>query len=351
MDSVTQIVLAASLSAAIAPAENRRAALLAGAALGTLPDLDSFPLLLVTDNPVSLMTEHRGFTHSLLVLPLIGLFIWWLCNRYGRRGRVRASPVRWFWAIQAALFTHPLLDACTVYGTQLWWPFTPHPAMWASIFIIDPLYTIWLLLGCCIALIAGARPFAQKALVAGLVISSLYLTWSFVAKAQADHAAREALASLGHADAPYFSQPAPLNTLLWRSVVMTDDGFLEGERSLVADEGPTEFKFYPSDTEALEAVRDFPNVQRLLWFNRGFMKAQVIDDPEGGGQVLVLSDIRMGNEPYYFFNFAVAERASPEGAWEEIAPRRVSLSIPRSELWSLSKIWQRVREAEPASPQ
>ncbi len=343
MDSITQIVLAASFTAAIAPAENRRAALLAGAALGTLPDLDSFPLILMTDNPVALMTEHRGPTHSLLMLPLIGLLIWWLCKRFGRRGRVRAEPRRWFWAIQAALFTHPLIDACTVYGTQLWWPFTPHPAMWASLFIIDPLYTIWLLLGCSVALIAGARPIAQVALVAGLVISSLYLTWSFVAKAQADHAAQEALAALGHADAPYFSVPAPLNTLLWRSVVMTDDGFLEGERSLIADEGPTQFKFYPSDTEALAAVQDFPDVQRLLWFNRGFMKAQVVDEPESGGQVLVLSDIRMGNEPNFFFNFAVAKRTSPEAAWEEIAPRRVALNISRRERWSLGKIWQRVR--------
>src|SRR5690606_15668561 len=57
----------------------------------------------------------------------------------GRGGRVAQAPRRWFWAIQLALVTHPLLDAFTVYGTQLLWPLPLHPVMWASVFIIDPL--------------------------------------------------------------------------------------------------------------------------------------------------------------------------------------------------------------------
>ncbi|MGE9294348.1 MAG: metal-dependent hydrolase [Puniceicoccales bacterium] len=344
MDSLTQIVLASSFCAAIAPAENRRAALLAGAALGTLPDLDSLPLILATDNPVVLMTWHRSFTHSLFVLPLIGWLIWWLCKRYGRRGRVRAAPRRCFWAIEAALVTHPLIDACTVYGTQLFWPLMPPPVMLANLFIIDPLYTIWLLLGCLVALIAGARPLAQKALVAGLVISTAYAGWAFIAKMQADREARAELARLGYADAPYFSVPTPLNTLLWRSVAMTEDGFLEGERSLVADEGPTRFRRNASDTTALAAVRDYPNVQRLLWFNHGFVKAEVVPAPEGG-EWLILRDLRMGAEPSYAFNFAVAERDDPSAPWREIDPRM----LPRNndgDRWSLDVIWDRIWQAE-----
>ncbi len=67
------------------------------------------------------------------------------------------APTRWFWAIQLALITHPLLDAFTVYGTQLWWPLQPHPTMWSSVFIIDPAYTLWLLLACVAAWFARAR--------------------------------------------------------------------------------------------------------------------------------------------------------------------------------------------------
>lgn len=338
MDSITQIVLAASLSAAIAPPENRRAALLAGAALGTLPDLDSLPLALMVDNSLELVTGHRGLTHSVLVLPFIGWLIWILFRRYGRR--VKASPTRWFWAIQAALITHPLIDACTVYGTQLLWPFTPPPTMWASIFIIDPLYTIWLLLGCTVALIAGARPLAQKALIAGLVLSSAYLGWAFIAKVQADRAAREELAHLGYADAPYFSVPTPLNTLLWRSVALTEDGFLEGERSLVADTGPTRFRRYSSDTQSLAAVSALPDVQRLRWFSNGFIKAQAVPDGNGDGELLVLSDLRMGAEPDYAFSFAVAGRPNPDAPWEAIQPRL----MPRKPRvgWDFPSLWHRI---------
>ena len=80
------------------------------------------------------------------MLPLLGWAIWALFRRSG--GRVAESPLRWFWAIQLALVTHPLLDAFTVYGTQLWWPLPMRPVMWSSVFIIDPLYTIWLLAAC-----------------------------------------------------------------------------------------------------------------------------------------------------------------------------------------------------------
>lgn len=344
MDSLTQIVLGASVCAAIAPANNRRAALLAGAALGTLPDLDSFPLMLLTDNPVALMTLHRGLTHSLLVLPLVGWLIWWGCKRRGHR--VKAAPTRWFWAIEAALVTHPLLDAFTVYGTQLWWPFTPHPAMWSSLFIIDPLYTIWLLLGCVVAFFAADRPLADKALIMGLILSTCYIGWSLYAKSAADRSARQTLAAMGYADAPYFSVPMPFNTLLWRVVALTENGFLEGERSIIADKGPVQFRRYPSQTEALAQVRNDPNVARLLWFSSGFLKATIIDKSSQEGQLLILSDLRMGAEPEFFFSFAVAERDAPDTAWQQINPLRVSTT--RSNLWSFANIWQRIWHQPPS---
>ena len=86
---------------------------------------------------------------------MAGWLIWWLFKR--RRKRVAESPARWFWAIQLALITHPLLDAFTVYGTQLLWPLRPPPVMWSSVFIIDPLYTVWLLVACVVAWCAQAR--------------------------------------------------------------------------------------------------------------------------------------------------------------------------------------------------
>jgi inner membrane protein len=64
---------------------------------------------------------------------------------------VAESPRRWFWAIQAALVTHPLLDAFTVYGTQLWWPLMPPPDHVVQRLHHRSAYTVWLLLACIVA--------------------------------------------------------------------------------------------------------------------------------------------------------------------------------------------------------
>jgi inner membrane protein len=331
MDSLSQIVLGAAVAAAIAPAGHRRAALLAGAALGTLPDLDVFVVNTLTDNPVQRMTWHRGLSHSLLVLPLLGAMIWALFRR--RPGsRVSQAPARWFWAIQLALFTHPLLDAFTVYGTQLLWPLRPPPAMWSSVFIIDPLYTVWLLAACVAAWLLRERRGAQRALVLGLALSSGYLGWSLLAKSMVEREAGRSLAAIGLADAPRFSVPMPFNTLLWRVVAMTPDGFVEGERSLVADRGPISFRRHRSDVAELRKVARWADVRELGWFNRGFMKAEV---REGR---LVLTDLRMGSEPDYTFRFIVAERSGD--GWVPVPVRQPQW--PWQARRRLSAMWTRI---------
>lgn len=330
MDSLTQIALGASVAALAVPAAHRRRALLAGAALGTLPDLDVIPLALLGVDPVTNMTWHRGPSHSLLVLAPLGWLLWlWLRRAWTP---VREAPRQWLLAIQLALLTHPLLDAFTVYGTQLLWPLPLRPAMWSSVFIIDPGYTLWLLLGVVAATWLGARPAARRWLLAGVVLSSAYLGWSLVAKALVEREAARALAALGLRDAPRFSVPMPFNTLLWRVVAMTPDGFVEGERSLVADRGAMSFRSHRSDTRALAGVVGFPAVRRLAWFNHGFMKAEMRDGR------LVLSDLRMGAEPDYTFRFAVAETGNPH--WHEIVPEQVRW--PWSERRALDVLWRRI---------
>ncbi|WMJ67859.1 metal-dependent hydrolase [Stenotrophomonas sp. 24(2023)] len=345
MDSLTQIVLGGAVAAAVAPPGHRRAALLAGAALGTLPDLDALWLGFTAADPVAVMTDHRSVSHSLLVLPWVAALVWWLFKRFGR-GRVAQAPVRWFWAMQLALVTHPLLDAFTVYGTQLWWPLRPHPTMGASVFIIDPAYTVWLLLGCVLAWFGRARPWAGKVLAAALVVSSGYLGWTLLAKAQVDRAAQQQLAAMGLGDAPRFSVPMPFNSLLWRVVAMTPSGYVVADRSLVADQGPMHFQGYPSNVQALREAADVPAVQRLQWFNRGFMRAQVVDG------TLVLSDLRMGLEPDYTFNFAVARQA--DGQWQAMVPeqRRSDYGSPqaRAEVGRrLAAMWHRIWHEPPAA--
>jgi len=343
MDSLTQIVLGGAVAAAIAPPAHRRAALLAGAALGTLPDLDTLPIALLTSDPIARMVLHRGLSHSLLVLPWVAAAIWWGFWRFGR-GRVAQAPKRWFWAIQLALITHPLLDAFTVYGTQLWWPLSVPPTMWASVFIIDPAYTIWLLVACVLAWYLQDRPWAGRALVLALALSTAYLGASLFAKNAIERQAQHSLAAMGLADAPRFSVPMPFTTLLWRVVALTPDGYVLGDRSLLTDHQPMQFVHFHSDTHALAQAKELPAVQQLAWFNRGFMRAKVVDGE------LVISDLRMGLEPNYNFNFIVA-RQSEQGLWQAIPPQQ-PMTAYRSPVegkdfgHALARLWWRITHSD-----
>ncbi|MBP6117195.1 MAG: metal-dependent hydrolase [Neisseriaceae bacterium] len=344
MDSLTHLALSGSIAAAIVPPKHRRAAILAGMALGTLPDLDVFLVNAMTSNPILQMTQHRGFSHSLFIMPLVILLLWWLCAKKGQR--VPQAPMRWFWAMQLALISHLLLDALTIYGTQLWWPLNVHPTMGATLFIIDPIYTLCLLIPCLMAWFARQKTWSHTAVVLGLALSLSYIGWAFIAKYKVTQAAAATLSTINLAQAPRFSNPLPFNTLLWRVTVMTPEGYLLGDRSVLADSGPIDFQAYPSDHQALAAVSHFPYVQNLLWFNQGFMLAEVKEEQ------LILSDLRIGLEPEYTFGFIVAERV--DGQWQEIPPVQAkdtyrSLVAEGTFTEALSKLWQRIRLQQPGT--
>ena len=194
-------------------------------------------------------------------------------------------------------------------------------------FIIDPLYTLPLLVG--LIAVAGwaLRPAARKVLVAGLALSTAYLGWTWIGKTIVEHDARDALAEAGLEYRAMFSVPTPLNSLLWRVVVLTDTGYAEGFDSLLIDEGGMVFTSYLSDTTALEDAGDVWAVQRLRWFADDFISADVIDDR------LVITDLRMGQQSRYVFRHVVAERGNPH--WQPIEPERMMVMFDRGDLASV----------------
>lgn len=327
MDSVTQVVLGACVAGAVVPPGHRRKALAVGAALGTLPDLDVF---IDFGGAVENFTYHRGFSHSIFVLLPLAVLIWLLLRRWWLP--VREAPRHWLAAIMLALVTHPLLDAHTAYGTQLWWPLSSPPVSWSTLFIIDPLYTLPLLLAAVLVLVRPAARWSGTVLISGLLLSSAYLGWSWLGKSLVEENARQALQQYGLENAPVFSVPAPFNTMLWRVVVMTENGYLEGFDSLLIDEGPMRFTAYPSDTRALRQASDVWAVERLRWFANGFVRAAL------QGDLLVISDLRMGQEPYYVFSHVAARRGNPH--WHAIKTRLLPPDYDTAEL--LRQVWRRI---------
>lgn len=110
--------------------------------------------------------------------------------------------------------------------------------------------------------------------------------------------------------------PAPFNTVLWRAVAMTPEGYLEGFYSLNDPDKTIKFEAYSRGDKLYRQLEDHSGVARLTSFSKGFFKME-----ERSGEVLI-SDLRMGQEPHYAFNFVVAERV--EGELNQVAPRQVA---------------------------
>jgi inner membrane protein len=297
MDSLTQLTLGAAVGEAVAGRQVGRRAMLWGAICGTFPDLDVF---ISFGDAVRDFTYHRSFSHSLFVLTaLTPLFVWLILKCHPG---TRDYRTRWAWLVWLVFTTHVLLDCFTVYGTQIFWPFVTTPVAWSTVFIIDPLYTLPLLIGL-VAILAWRRDPAKARRLnrAGLMLSTLYLGWTVAAKLEVERVARTALTELNLAGAPMVSTPAPFNSLLWRIVVMTDEGYIEGFRSMLDGPAPVVFTPHISDKRLLRGLDDDWAVQRLQWFTRGFYRVREAEDG------VVITDLRMGFEPHYVFNFRVAE--------------------------------------------
>lgn len=309
MDSLSQ----AALGAAVAVAVMRRRtavwkAAAFGAVAGTLPDLDVF---IDHGDPVLDMVLHRAETHALFWLTLFSLPFGWVMAALARE---RAQWRRWWLAAWLALITHPLLDAMTVYGTQLLLPFSDTPLGVGSVFIIDPAYTLPLLLGVLAAVVLGRRAAALRLNAAGLVLSTAYLGWSVAAQAHVEGVARESLAAQGLAADRLLVTPTPFNTVAWRIVAVDEAGsaFREGFYSLLDAPSPPAqriaFDRFERGNALAAETAGLDRVRRIQAFSRGFWAMA-----EHDGRIEI-SDLRMGQEPTYTFAFAVATRQSPPRA-------------------------------------
>ncbi|MFW7341663.1 metal-dependent hydrolase [Pollutimonas sp. H1-120] len=310
MDSLTQAVLGAGIQGAMLGRYQGRKALGAGALLATLPDLD---VLIDYGDPVSGMINHRGFSHSVFVLTALALALAALFRYW--RPSPQYSAGRLFLTLWLVLITHPLLDAFTSYGTQLWWPLRPTPTSWSSIFIIDPFFTLPLFAAVAAASIVGLPAKARAALCWTLGWCAAYLALSMAAKSTIEAQIRQDMENNGLAVKAMFSTPEPFNIVLWRVVAKTDDdSYVETVRSLL-DTGPSESIRRPLNTQLAHALPGSSRLAGLQWFTDNWLR---YDDIAGR---LVVTDLRMGlGGGFYSFRFEMARRIGPGNGWSAITP-------------------------------
>jgi inner membrane protein len=328
VDTFTQMALGAAVGELTLGRKVGRRAIVWGGICAALPDLD---VLVPLGDAVRNFTYHRSASHSLLVLAALTPLMVWLILKVHPGTSVHRRG--WAVLVYAAFATHVLLDCFTVYGTQVFWPILTTPIGWSTVFIIDPLYTLPLLVGVVAALVwSRARGRGHMISTVGLALSTLYLAWGIGAKLYIEDTARASLARAGIHYDQLLSTPTPFNTFLWRVITVSETENTESFYSVFDEPHDVPIARRPSGAHFLENLQSHWPVKRLRWFTKGFF---AVSEEKGG---IVITDLRMGVHPFYAFRFKVAEIGNPHR--RPIRAERVRSQWRRDELRAiLRRIW------------
>lgn len=208
MDLLTQAVLGSALAQSGSRKTETRLATVIGCLSGLLADSDA----LIRSSSDSLLTieYHRHFTHSIFFVPfgaLIAAFILWPFLK----SKIDFKRLYWFSFLGYSL--SGFIDACTSYGTYLFWPIVDERISFYLIAIVDPVFTIALITG----VIVAYKKLQPRAALAGLAFAALYLSISFIQLQRAQSAIEQVAIERGHTPEDIITKPTMANIILWRS--------------------------------------------------------------------------------------------------------------------------------------
>ncbi len=290
MDPVSQGVLGAVFAQTRGPKLALAKAAVIGAIAGMTSDLDI--LIRSSTDPLLAIEFHRHFTHSLLFIPLGGL----LCSLLlypllGKRWQLSYRQTL-VWCM-VGFATHGLLDGCTTYGTKLLWPLSDERYSLDIISIVDPMFTVPLLVlvGC--AAVTKTRLYVKWALLWG----AMYLSIGYVQHQRAEAMGLALAQERGHKVLRLEVKPSFANLAVWKVLYETD------ERFYVDAVKPGIFKpvIWQGDNVLKLAIqRDFPwldpasqqalDIQRFNVSSAGFVAV----DPNDGQRI---GDVRYSMLP------------------------------------------------------
>lgn len=221
MDPVTH-ALAGSLAAKVVTRNNTihehrlqtRDPLIIAAIAGIFPDIDYLSFWI---NPLIFIADwHRSFTHSLLMAPLWGIFLTTLIVLVIPRLRVAVKIVYLYSII--GLLSHILLDILTAYGTEIFFPLSDMSVSLATTFIIDPYFTIIIVL----ALFISFQLHTRLPAFIGTALLLVYISFQWQLKLSAIQIAQDFGAERITTGSEITAMPQPFSPLHWRVIVRRD---------------------------------------------------------------------------------------------------------------------------------
>ena len=293
MDTITQITLGAAVGEAVLGKKLGNKAPFWGAVMGVVPDLDVLVNPFV--NEVQALSIHRGISHSILFCVVAAPLFGWLLDRWYKNKSIGWQ--RWARMVFLVLTTHIGIDLCTSYGTQILQPFSDRLFSLNSIFIIDPFYTLPLMIGIITALFKPKANSGRRwANWLGISISSVYLMAGLGIKAHVNTVFEERFEANRIQPEQYMTTPAPLNIFLWNGYAVEQDTLYAGLYSIFDEDRQIEFHKVPRNSQLIVPYQKDEPVEKLLWFAQGYFAAE-----KQQGE-LVVHDIRFGRSDLWLTN-------------------------------------------------
>lgn len=269
MDVLSQAVLGSSLSQSFTDDKSKQLiALVIGALAGMAPDLDV--LIRSSSDPILFLEYHRQFTHSLIFIPF-GALICALFFYIFVKKKLTFSQVYLFSFLGFA--THGLLDACTSYGTQLFWPFSNERVSWNVVSIIDPLFTLPILFGIAFAAYRNNRTIARVTFIYAVIFLSL----GVIQKQRAINSLNQLAQQRGHQTERILVKPSFANRHVWKLIYeyngryYVDAAKLLWNTELIEGDSVSKFNakndFQWLDLNSLQAN----DIERFRWFSNDFL--------------------------------------------------------------------------------
>ena len=328
MDPLTQGAIGAVLPQALSRTRSILWATLCGFLSGLAPDLDV--LISSETDPLLFLEYHRQFSHSLLFIP-IGASLCALLLHFavGRRKKY-AFPLTWLFCF-LGYSTHALLDACTTYGTVLLWPFSQTRFAWNVISIIDPLFTLPIVVLLCLAVFKRNRNFSKL----GILWALSYLLAGLWQHDRAVNLGWHLAEQRGHNPITLDAKPSFANILVWKIVYEEEGRFYvdavrvgyrarvyEGESILKLD---LKRDFSWLDDESRQAN----DIERFRWFSRDHLAK----DPDFPDRIVDIRYSLVPNQINSMWSIELSE-ADPERHVSFIT-HRTSIAKSGRLLWEM----------------
>lgn len=252
--------------------------------------------LLVIPLPAILVTGG-SWLGGLASVALLGTCCYILLRRLWTH-YVHATPLsisvsyrEWYLFFFLTIFTHPLLDCCTAYGTQLWAPFSDERVSWNIISVADPLWTLPFGLSLvCAACYARSARHRRLIGALGWIWAIAYMSWTYTNKQHVNRVFEQSLADQGIVYSRYTTGPSILQNLLWTGTAEADGVFYQGMYSLLDEEPRFDLSPIPQQPELVDALADDEVLETLHWFTDGYFAYMLRDNGK-----LQLSDLRYGS--------------------------------------------------------